>query len=207
MIRKIIFISFITIIFSEEIVIKHLIWGAEKKVMENSALLCIKLDDGIKKDDNFYLLFLAEEKNEKINKTIYYNLSEVSCENMNSTEINFNNLSNTFQYRTEKLYLCVDENKFIHEYEIKKENDNQKYMLTLYSNFSNISGKGIKAKFSNDSASNIIILFIIIASIFLGIMLIITLITYRYVNKKKREQINENFENSLKAPINNSSDK
>ena len=207
MIGKIIFISFITIIFSEEIVIKHLIWGAEKKVMENSALLCIKLDDGIKKDDNFYLLFLAEEKNEKINKTIYYNLSEVSCENMNSTEINFNNLSNTFQYRTEKLYLCVDENKFIHEYEIKKENDNQKYMLTLYSNFSNTSGKGIKAKFSNDSASNIIILFIIIASIFLGIMLIITLIIYRYVNKKKREQINENFENSLKAPINNSSNK
>ena len=207
MIGKIIFISFITIIFSEEIVIKHLIWGAEKKVMENSALLCIKLDDGIKKDDNFYLLFLAEEKNEKINKTIYYNFSEVSCENMNSTEINFNNLSNTFQYRTEKLYLCVDENKFIHEYEIKKENDNQKYMLTLYSNFSNTSGKGIKAKFSNDSASNIIILFIIIASIFLGIMLIITLIIYRYVNKKKREQINENFENSLKAPINNSSNK
>ena len=207
MIRKIIFISFITIIFSKEIAIKHLIWGAEKKVMENSALLCIKLDDGIKKDDNFYLLFLAEEKNEKINKTIYYNLSEVSCENMNSTEINFNNLSNTFQYRTEKLYLCVDENKFIHEYEIKKENDNQKYMLTLYSNFSNTSGKGIKAKFSNDSASNIIILFIIIASIFLGIMLIITLIIYRYVNKKKREQINENFENSLKAPINNSSNK
>ena len=207
MIRKIIFISFITIIFSEEIAIKHLIWGAEKKVMENSALLCIKLDDGIKKDDNFYLLFLAEEKNEKINKTIYYNLSEVSCENMNSTEINFNNLSNTFQYRTEKLYLCVDENKFIHEYEIKKENDNQKYMLTLYSNFSNTSGKGIKAKFSNDSASNIIILFIIIASIFLCIMLIITLIIYRYVNKKKREQINENFENSLKAPINNSSNK
>ena len=207
MIGKIIFISFITIIFSEEIVIKHLIWGAEKKVMENSALLCIKLDDGIKKDDNFYLLFLAEEKNEKINKTIYYNLSEVSCENMNSTEINFNNLSNTFQYRTEKLYLCVDENKFIHEYEIKKEDDNQKYMLTLYSNFSNTSGKGIKAKFSNDSASNIIILFIIIASIFLGIMLIITLIIYRYVNKKKREQINENFENSLKAPINNSSNK
>jgi len=207
MIGKIIFISFITIIFSEEIVIKHLIWGAEKKVMENSALLCIKLDDGIKKDDNFYLLFLAEEKNEKINKTIYYNLSEVSCENINSTEINFNNLSNTFQYRTEKLYLCVDENKFIHEYEIKKENDNQKYMLTLYSNFSNTSGKGIKAKFSNYSASNIIILFIIIASIFLGIMLIITLIIYRYVNKKKREQINENFENSLKAPINNSSNK
>ena len=207
MIGKIIFISFITIIFSEEIVIKHLIWGAEKKVMENSALLCIKLDDGIKKDDNFYLLFLAEEKNEKINKTIYYNFSEVSCENINSTEINFNNLSNTFQYRTEKLYLCVDENKFIHEYEIKKENDNQKYMLTLYSNFSNTSGKGIKAKFSNDSASNIIILFIIIASIFLGIMLIITLIIYRYVNKKKREQINENFENSLKAPINNSSNK
>ena len=207
MIGKIIFISFITIIFSEEIVIKHLIWGAEKKVMENSALLCIKLDDGIKKDDNFYLLFLAEEKNEKINKTIYYNLSEVSCENMNSTEINFNNLSNTFQYRTEKLYLCVDENKFIHEYEIKKENDNQKYMLTLYSNFSNTSGKGIKAKFSNDSASNIIILFIIIASIFLGIMLIITLIIYRYVNKKKREQIYENFENSLKAPINNTSNK
>ena len=150
---------------------------------------------------------MAEEKNEKINKTIYYNLSEVSCENMNSTEINFNNLSNTFQYRTEKLYLCVDENKFIHEYEIKKENDNQKYMLTLYSNFSNTSGKGIKAKFSNDSASNIIILFIIIASIFLGVMLIITLIIYRYVNKKKREQINENFENSLKAPINNSSNK
>ena len=207
MIGKIIFISFITIIFSEKIVVKHLIWEVEKKVMENSALLCIKLDDGIKKDDNFYLLFLAEEKNEKINKTIYYNLSEVSCENMNSTEINFNNLSNTFQYRTEKLYLCVDENKFIHEYEIKKENDNQKYMLTLYSNFSNTSGKGIKAKFSNDSASNIIILFIIIASIFLGIMLIITLIIYRYVNKKKREQINENFENSLKAPINNSSNK
>ena len=204
MIEKIIFISFISIIFSEKVVVEHFIWDNENTLMENSALLCIKLNDDIKKDDNFYLYFLAEEKNENINKTIHYNLNEVSCENMNSTEINFNNLSEAFEYHTEELYLSVDENRFLHEYQLKKENDNQKYMLVLYSNFSNTSGKGIKVKFSNYSISIIIIIFIIVASVLLGIMLIITLIIYKYVNKKKREQINQNFENNYTAPINNS---
>ena len=145
----------------------------------------------MKKDDNFYLVFSSEEKGIKMNKTIYYQPFENSCNDPSQRDIDFDNLKATFKYSESKPNLETEDNGFhfnqiendnvfdlpnITFNEIKKKEDKQKYMLLLFRDF---TGKNkLKVVYSPFSVTTILIfvVVIVVVIIFVIIMIIVKII-------------------------------
>ena len=187
----------ISLIFSEKLfVYQFKPQDTEIKVSNHSALICFILK-GRTIDDKFYVLATSTEKEEKLNKKIYYNLSDVPC-NITYKDINISDAPNIFQYHFDKPNLGIDDNGFTFEYQFEKKNQEENYLLMFYTNF---TGNKMTIKFSDQSIVNTIILFIIIVVIFIVIMIILTIIVYKCVIRKRTDQFNQKCENSIEAPL------
>ena len=99
-----------------------------------SGLICYELHNDFKTENNFYLYVNCNEPDKKMSKTIFYNLTDVSCNDLNNLPIDFNNLKSQFTYIKEPKVPEEGENGFFYEYNIKKKED-KKFMLTLFYDF------------------------------------------------------------------------
>ena len=99
-----------------------------------SGLICYELHNDFKTENNFCLYVNCNEPDKKMSKTIFYNLTDVSCNDLNNLPIDFNNLKSQFTYIKEPKVPKEEENGFFYEYNIKKKED-KKFMLTLFYDF------------------------------------------------------------------------
>ena len=194
MIEKILFALLICLINSERVEINFLNSSNKVEVNNSYFLLCIKMPEQLKQSDHIFLVLDCDEKNATINKTIYYNYLNISCENDKYKEINFNNLTGEFNYIESELNLEEDNRGIHHEYKIIKKESNQNYILMLIKDF---KGNQIKIEYSKLSLR--VILVVIIACV-VGVILtiiIIFLIVFKYYVNKKRLESHEEFKVSL----------
>ena len=100
-----------------------------------SGLICYELHNNFKKENNFCLYVNCNEPDKKMSKTIFYNLTDVSCNDLNNLTIDFNNLKSQFTYSIKEPKVPIEGgNGFFYEYNIKKKED-KKFMLTLFYDF------------------------------------------------------------------------
>ena len=100
-----------------------------------SGLICYEVHNSLKKKNNFYLYVNCNEPDKKMSKTIFYNLTDVSCNDLNNLTIDFNNLKSQFTYSIKEPKVPIEGgNGFFYEYNIKKK-EVKKFMLTLFYDF------------------------------------------------------------------------
>ena len=163
-----------------------------------NGLICIHIYDDIKKDDNFYVVFSSQEKGEKMNKTIYYNLTKESCEKLEKKEIDFDDLSNIFKYKDGKPNLETEENGFSYEYKITKKEDDQKFTLLLFKDF---NGTQLKVQYSQINVTRVLIMVIIIIGVIIFIIIIIIVIICICNRKRKQKQLPQYQTSNAQEPI------
>ena len=101
MLDKIVLVLLISLIHSETQTLKVTPLETNKEIQidpTKNGLICVQLYEDLKKDDSFYLVFSSEEKGIKMNKTIYYQPFENSCNDPSQRDIDFDNLKATFKY-------------------------------------------------------------------------------------------------------------
>ena len=201
MLDKIVLILLISLAYSEthNLTLKYI---DSYKLLEldglKNGLICIQLNKDTKKDDNFYLLFSSQDKDKKMNKTIYYNLTKESCQNLEKKEIDFDDLSKIFKYKEGDLNLESKENGFSYEYKITKKEDDQKYMLLLFKDF---DGDHLKVQYSPFSATTILTIVIVIIGVIIFIIIIIIVIICLCCRRKKQKQLPQYQTSYVQEPI------
>ena len=199
MLEKIVLILLITSIYSEirNVPIYYLETLKEVKI-ENKpeGLLCVHIDESLKKDDTFYILFSSEEKNKKMDKTVYFNFTKESCQNMTEMDIDFDKLSTSFEANNKPNQESKEDDKditFSKEYEIKKKEKDINFMLMLYKDW---NGKELKVTYTSISAGGFIIIILVIIGVGLLVIAIIIAIICICCRKRNRTAINSQYNSS-----------
>ena len=107
----------------------------EITIQKPSGLICYELHNDFQTNKEFYLHIYSDDKEKKMNKTIFYNLTEVSCKNLHDLPIDLDNLVSLFKYSKKEPLLANENRGFNYEYNITKYKENQKFMLMLYKDF------------------------------------------------------------------------
>ena len=186
MLDKILLVLLISLIHSDSLEVHILKKNSNIDISnQKDAVICVELYEDLKKDDNFYLIFSSKEKGKKMDKTIYYESLDDSCENQKTKDVNYTNLTKDFRYSEGKPNLETEEDGFSYEYKLQKKTDSQKYMLLLYRDF---TGNTINIQYNPFAATTIlIIVVVIIVSVIFVIILIIVCICL-CVRKKRQKQ-------------------
>ena len=186
MLDKILLVLLISLIHSDSLEVHILKKNSNIDISnQKDAVICVELYEDLKKDDNFYLIFSSKEKGKKMDKTIYYESLDDSCENQKTKDVNYTNLTKDFRYSEDKPNLETEEDGFSYEYKLQKKTGSQKYMLLLYRDF---TGNTINIQYNPFAATTIlIIVVVIIVSVIFVIILIIVCICL-CVRKKRQKQ-------------------
>ena len=186
MLDKILLVLLISLIHSDSLEVHILKKNSNIDISnQKDAVICVELYEDLKKDDNFYLIFSSKEKGKKMDKTIYYESLDNSCENQKTKDVNYTNLTKDFRYSEDKPNLETEEDGFSYEYKLQKKTGSQKYMLLLYRDF---TGNTINIQYNPFAATTIlIIVVVIIVSVIFVIILIIVCICL-CVRKKRQKQ-------------------
>ena len=193
MLEKILLVLLISLINSDTVEIKYLAESLEINNRPNF-LLCIKFPEKLKQSDGMFLLLDCEEKNATINKTLYFNYLDESCENLNSQDINFNNISGEFYYNDNEPNLEENRKGIHEEYKIIKKEDNKNYVLILLKDFN-----GTKINLQYGKLSRRIVLVIIIVCVIVTIFILVAavIIFIKYYLQKKKPQTQDEYKASL----------
>ena len=199
MLEKIVLILLITSIYSEirNVPIYYLETLKEVKI-ENKpeGLLCVHIDESLKKDNTFYILFSSEEKNKKMNKTVYFNFTKESCQNMTEMDIDFDKLSTLFEANNKPKKETKEDDKdftLFKEYEIKKKEKDINFMLMLYKDW---NGKELKVSYSPISAKGALIMILVIIGVGLLVIAIIIAVICICCRKRNRTAIDSQYNSS-----------
>ena len=196
MLEKIVLILLITSIYSEirNVPIYYLETLKEVKI-ENKpeGLLCVHIDESLKKDNTFYILFSSEEKNKKMNKTVYFNFTKESCQNMTEMDIDFDKLSTLFEANNKPNQESKEDDKFSKEYEIKKKEKDINFMLMLYKDW---NGKELKVSYSSISAERYLLMILVFIGVGLLVIAIIIAIICICCRKRNRTAIDSQYNSS-----------
>ena len=199
MLEKIVLILLITSIYSEirNVPIYYLETLKEVKI-ENKpeGLLCVHIDESLKKDDTFYILFSSEEKNKKMDKTVYFNFTKESCQNMTEMDIDFDKLSTSFEANNKPNQESKEDDKditFSKEYEIKKKEKDINFMLMLYKDW---NGKVLKVSYNPISAKGALIMILVIIGVGLLVIAIIIAVICICCRKRNRTAIDSQYNSS-----------
>ena len=85
---------------------------------KSSGLVCYELHKSFETNEDFNLIISSDEKDKKMNKTIYYNLTDISSQNLNNTIIDFDNLTSEFTYSIKEPTRALDKYGLYYEYKI-----------------------------------------------------------------------------------------
>ena len=121
---------------------------------DESSCICFELDDDIKKDNNIYLNIYSEDKDAKMDKTLYYNYLE-KCDN---DEFCYENIYNNFT-KKEDVYTERDvSDGFSFEYEFLIVDDKYRALMIQYNNF---TGKELTMYYANYAGSQDLVIIIV----------------------------------------------
>ncbi len=177
MFAKILIISLTLIALSNEVNIKNL--PVEYVETDNYAevsdatefVVCVHMNENLKKDDTFFLVIGTEEKEVKMDRKIHYKLDSQSCKGETEKTVDFDKLDNEYNLNSEGKFDTSNSDTLYNEYEIKKLNDNENYMIGVIT-----GGNGKKIKVSYAKMSPTTLLIILGCSIAGGVVLIIIVI-------------------------------
>ena len=122
---------------------------------ETTACVCFNLEE-VKRNKYFHIKANCDDKNSKIDKTLYYNYLDSCDSNTTCDDIYLNNYSEN-NNRTIEIESITG---FVHEYKFNKENKNA--ILIQYKNF---KGETFRLQLTSYNSR---ILYIIILSVFVG---------------------------------------
>ena len=131
MMKKTLFLLLISLIHSKivNLPVYHLKNYETINVSGSSGLICYQLNETFKVNKDFYLRI--KNYSHKIETPFYYNLTNVSCNNLKNLPIDFDNLPSQFQYK-------IDSQRDSYEgdngYILSRTNEKQKFMLMLFYN-------------------------------------------------------------------------
>ena len=131
MMKKTFFLLLISLIHSKivNLPVYHLKNYETINVSGSSGLICYQLNETFKVNKDFYLRI--KNYSHKIETPFYYNLTNVSCNNLKNLPIDFDNLPSQFQYK-------IDSQRDSYEgdngYILSRTNEKQKFMLMLFYN-------------------------------------------------------------------------
>ena len=152
---------------------------------QKNALICIQIEENLKKGKNFYILFESKDENSTINKTIYYNYREESCQTNTTQNISYDELSE-FKFHTNKPNLQNNDDGFHYEYKLNKTDDAKKYILMLVTNFNGTNNFTIK--YNTYSVDAVLIYVVVVVASLLGLIIIAIIIVCKcYVSKKAKQ--------------------
>ena len=207
MLEKILLITLISLINPDTIDVYYL-KAKNNTVIKNrkNALLCVQIEENLKKDKNFYILFESKEEHSTINKKIYYNYLEDTCEDMETYNISLDDLSDEFSYYEEKPNLQNADDGFHYEYKLNKKEDNFKYAFMLITNF---TGKeNFTVQYNSFCVDAVLIYVVVVVASLLGLIIIAIIIVCKcYVSKKAKQmaQYGKDGEESLVGDTNTAS--
>ena len=168
-----------------------------------SGLICYELHNNFKKENNFYLYVNCNEPDKKMSKTIFYNLTDVSCNDLNNLPIDFNNLKSQFTYSIKEQKVHREgENGFFYEYNITKKED-KKFMLTLFYDFTGTKFSISYAPVSInkiDYVVNVLLFFLYISIIILIIVCICICIRNRRLKSTDPQLQSRNSKQMITLP-------
>jgi len=199
MLEKIVLILLITSIYSEirNVSIYYLETHKEVKIENKTeGLLCVHIDESLKKDDTFYIFFSSEEKNKKMNKTVYFNFTKESCQNMTEMDIDFDKLSTSFEANNKPNQESKEDDKditFFKEYEIKKKEKDINFMLMLYKDW---NGKALEVKYNSISGGRVLVMILVFIGVGLLVIAIIIAIICICCRKRNRTAIDSQYNSS-----------
>ena len=200
MLDKILLVLLISLIHSDSLEVHILKKNSNIDISnQKDAVICVELYEDLKTDDNFYLIFSSKEKGKKMNKTIYYEPLDDSCENQKTKDVNYTNLTKDFRCSEDKPNLETEEDGFSYEYKLQKKRDSQKYMLLLYRDF---TGNTINIQYNPFAATTIlIIVVVIIVSVIFVIILIIVCICLCIRKKRQKQTLPQYQVSYVQEPI------
>ena len=204
MLEKILLISLISLINPDPLQVYYLPAknniAIEKTV---NALLCVQIEQNLKKDKNFYVLVESKEEKTTIDKKIYYNYLEDTCEDMETYNISLDDLSEEFSNYEEKPNLQNADDGFHYEYKLNKKEDNFKYAFMLITNF---TGKeNFTVQYNSFCVDAVLIYVVVVVASLLGLIIIAIIIVCKcYVSKKAKQmaQYGKDGEESLVGDAN-----
>ena len=93
MLDKTLFLLLFSLIYSQivKLAVFQLNGDGNITLDKSSDLICYEFHNDIQVNKYFYLVFNSEEKGTKINKTIFFNLTELSCKDLNKLQIYLQN--------------------------------------------------------------------------------------------------------------------
>ena len=91
-------------------------------IQKSSGLVCYELHKDFETNKDFCLIISSDEKDKKMNRTIYYNLTDISCQNLNNLTIDFDNLKSEFTYSIKEPTRVQEKYGLYYEYKITKNN-------------------------------------------------------------------------------------
>ena len=156
-------------------------------------VVCVHVNENLKKGDTFYLLVSSDEKGAKIDKKIYYYFSSKSCKDK-TVNVDAKNPGDPFNNHAEP-NLESSSDTIYYEYKIEKLNGDENYMITLITGG---DGKQIKVGYAKISPATLII--IIACSIAGGVVLIIVvliIICCCLCRRKKVAAVQQQYQSSF----------
>ena len=154
-------------------------------IQKSSGLVCYELHKSFESNEDFYLIISSDEKGKKLNRTIYYNLTDISCQNLRNLQIDFDNLTSEFTYSIKEPTEFEEQYGLFYEYKIRKNFENQKFMLMLFKDF---TGEKFKIAFAPFKGMQVLTVILVILVIFLIIIIIICVCICRCICRSKRNK-------------------
>ena len=168
-------------------------------INKQSSLICYELHKDFKTNVEFYLQVNCDEADKTMSKTIYYNLTDESCQNLNNVKIDFKNIKSQFKYNIEEPKDSVEgPNGFFYDYGITKIDDNQKFLLLLLHDF---TGKKFSISFAPISAGKIFKVLIALFLLFLSIIILACVFICIKCGRDKSASPSNPTQNSKKEEI------
>lgn len=188
MMVKFLLIALISFIISTKLAINYLEANENIDLTVTESrdfLICVQIQEDLKRDKNFYLLFESGEENTTINKPIYYNYLDTSCENETEKDIDLNDLSKEFKNTQEQPNLENEDDGFHYEYKINRIEDKYTHTLLLVRNF---TGENMTLQYNSFSVDAVLIYVVVcIAGLMAVIIIAIIIVCKCYVIKKAKQ--------------------
>ena len=188
MLEKLSILLLISLIHSEKLNLNVTLINNYEPIQINDqehGLICVELNEELKKGKNIYIIISNTEKDQTINKNIYYNITGTSCKNNNNNiDIDFDNLDKEFLNSINEPDFGDNKEGFHYQYKLEKTDENQKYLLFLFTNF---TGTELTIQYSPIDVADVLKIFLIIISSIIFVVAVLIVLCF-YLCKKRGGQ-------------------
>ena len=155
-------------------------------IQKSTGLVCYELTNENEIYLHFYIHIISDEKDTKIDKTILYKLTEISCKDVKTLPIDLSNLKSEFTYSNSKPKVLSEDSGFHYEYKISRAELKKKFFLMLFRDY---TGQQLYIKYELYASNTGTIIIIVVGSISLLIIaMAITVACLIFCRGRKRNK-------------------